>query len=68
MLDVPTNSPAFKAGMRGTKRTEEGLIEIGDVIIRIEGDEIDSEADLISALEKYKPGDRIKIVVNRGKA
>lgn len=66
VLDVPTNSPAFKAGMRGTKRTEDGLIEIGDVIIQIEGDMVDTEADLISSLEKYKPGDRIKVVVNRG--
>ena len=24
VLDVPTNSPAYKAGMRGTRRTESG--------------------------------------------
>jgi len=65
VLDVPTNSPAYKAGMRGTRRTEEGLIEIGDVIIQIEGDRIDSEADLFASLEKYKPGERIKVIVNR---
>lgn len=65
VLDVPANSPAYKAGMRGTRRTEDGLIEIGDVIIDIEGDRIDSEADLFASLEKYKPGERIKITVNR---
>ena len=65
VLDVPVNSPAFKAGMRGTKRTEDGLIEIGDVIIKIEDDPIETEADLIAALEKHRPGERVSVVVNR---
>eukprot|EP00815_Leptocylindrus_aporus_P006261 CAMPEP_0116063202 /NCGR_PEP_ID=MMETSP0322-20121206/8273_1 /TAXON_ID=163516 /ORGANISM="Leptocylindrus danicus var. apora, Strain B651" /LENGTH=411 /DNA_ID=CAMNT_0003548773 /DNA_START=133 /DNA_END=1368 /DNA_ORIENTATION=- len=43
VLDVPPSSPAFKAGMRGTKRTADGLIEIGDVIIKVRGDKIDTE-------------------------
>ena len=65
VLDVPTTSPAFKAGMKGTRRTEAGLIEIGDIIIRVDDKSIDTEADLFQALENYKPGDRIKVAVNR---
>ena len=65
VLNVPTTSPAFKAGMKGTSRTEAGFIEIGDVIIRVDGKNIDTEADLFQALEMYKPGDRIKVTVNR---
>jgi len=65
ILDVPTASPAFKAGLRGTKRTESGLIEVGDIIIKIEDKSVDTEADLFEALEEYKPGDRIRITVNR---
>jgi len=65
VLDVPTTSPAFKAGMKGTRRTEAGLIEIGDIIIKVDDKRIDTEADLFQALENYKPGDRIKVTVNR---
>lgn len=65
ILDVPSSSPAYKAGLRGTRRTESGLIEIGDIIIKIENRLIDTEADLFEALESFQPGDRIKITVNR---
>ena len=65
VLDVPTSSPAFKAGMRGTRRTESGLLEIGDIIIQIEDIKIDTEADLFAALETFKPDDVVKVVVNR---
>uniref|UniRef100_A0A7S3V7C7 PDZ domain-containing protein n=2 Tax=Chaetoceros debilis TaxID=122233 RepID=A0A7S3V7C7_9STRA len=65
VLDVPTTSAAFKAGMRGTNRTESGLIDLGDIIIKIEDMKISTEADLFSALEAFKPGDVVKVVVNR---
>lgn len=65
VLDVPQSSPAFKAGMRGTRRTPDGLIEIGDIIVGIEEDEIENEADLFAALEKYKPGDKVRVKVKR---
>jgi S1-C subfamily serine protease len=65
VLEVPEDSPAFKAGMRGTRRTENGLIELGDIITKIEDMEIDTETDLFTALENYKPGDRIRVTVNR---
>ncbi len=65
VLDVPTNSPAFKSGMRGTRRTESGLIEIGDIIVKIEDKKINTEADLFAALESYKPGEVVRVTVNR---
>lgn len=65
VLDVPINSPAYKAGMKGTRRTETGLIEIGDIIVKVADTEIESEADLFQALEDYKPGDRVKVTVSR---
>merc|ERR1712176_1247924 len=58
VLDVPINSAAYKAGLRGTRRSPEGLIEIGDIVIN-------TETNLFEALEKYKPGDRVSITVNR---
>jgi len=65
VLDVPINSAAYKAGLRGTRRSPEGLIEIGDIIIQIEDMVINTETNLFEALEKYKPGDRVLITVNR---
>mmetsp|Transcript_6431 Transcript_6431/g.9471 ORF Transcript_6431/g.9471 Transcript_6431/m.9471 type:complete len:484 (+) Transcript_6431:66-1517(+) len=65
VLDVPTDSSAYKAGMRGTRRTESGLIGLGDIIVKVADTDIDTEADLFTALESYKPGDRVKIVVLR---
>jgi S1-C subfamily serine protease len=65
VLDVPTTSPAFKAGMRGTRRTESGLVEIGDIIIKVDDTKISTEADLFAALESFKPGDVVKVTVNR---
>ena len=51
VLDVPTNSNAYKAGLRGTTRKESGLIDIGDIIIKVENFKINTEADLFGALE-----------------
>lgn len=65
VLDVPASSPAYKAGMRGTRRTETGLVEIGDIITKIENTPINTEADLFQALEDYKPGDMVRITVSR---
>lgn len=65
VLDVPPNSPAYKAGMRGTRRTESGLIEIGDIIVKIEDMKINTEADLFQALESFQAGDVVKVTVNR---
>lgn len=65
VLDVPTDSPAYKAGMKGTRRTETGLIEIGDIITKVAETDIENESDLFTALENYKPGDRVKVTVSR---
>ncbi len=43
----------------------EGGIKSGDVIISFGDAEIKSHTDLIDALEKYKPGDRVKVGIYR---
>lgn len=65
VLDVPPDSPAAKAGMKGTRRTETGLIEIGDIIVKVGSTVINTEANLFEALEGYKPGDTVEIKVLR---
>jgi S1-C subfamily serine protease len=41
------------------------LIEIGDIIVKIEEMKIKTEADLFQALESFKAGDVVKVTVYR---
>merc|ERR1712228_199614 len=61
----PPDSAAAKAGLKGTRRTESGLIEIGDIIVRVNDSIINTESDLFQAVEDYKPGDYVDLTVNR---
>ena len=65
ILDVPEGSPAYRAGLRGTRRTESGLIELGDILSRVGDTVINTESDLFQSLENYKPGDIVKLTINR---
>ncbi|KAG7359197.1 trypsin-like peptidase domain containing protein [Nitzschia inconspicua] len=65
VLDVPAGSPAAQAGLKGTRRTETGLVEIGDIIVKVGGTIIETEANLFEALEDYKPGDSVEVKVLR---
>jgi S1-C subfamily serine protease len=65
VLEVPEGSPAALAGLKGTRRTETGLIEIGDIIMKVGATVISTESDLFAALDDYKPGDNIDVAVSR---
>lgn len=65
VLDVPPDSPPAKAGLRGTRRSESGLIELGDIIVQVGDTVIDTESDLFQAVENYKPGDFVQVTVQR---
>lgn len=67
---VEEGSSADAAGIRGGNRRvffgNSRLIVGGDVIVSVAGKEIRVGADLISALESKRPGDRVDIVYYRG--
>lgn len=65
VLEVPPDSAAARAGLKGTRRTESGLIEIGDIIIKVNEKVINTESDLFASLEDFKPGDMVDLTVNR---
>jgi S1-C subfamily serine protease len=65
VVNVIENSAAEKAGIRPTLRDQRGNISLGDIIIRIEREEINNKNDLILALEKYKPGEKVQVRVIR---
>jgi len=66
ILDVAESSPAQFSGLRPTTRNNRGEIELGDIIVAINDDQITTNNDLFSVLEKYNPGDVISITYNRG--
>jgi S1-C subfamily serine protease len=63
---VTRGGPAAKAGMRGGRHLPGGRYSIGDVIIGIDDHEIKDFDDLYNALDRYKPGDVVKVKVVRG--
>ena len=67
VYDVTDDGGAKEAGIRPTRRNRNGEIELGDIIIGINDEGIDSNSDLILALEKYQPDDIIKVTVLRDK-
>lgn len=65
IMHVLERSAAERAGLRPTRRDNSGDIILGDLIVGLNEDAIESTSDLILALEKYKPGDEIKLRVRR---
>lgn len=67
VIDVIKGSGAEQAGIRPTMRDQYGSIILGDVIVGIEGDPVNSANDLILILEKYEPGDIVAVDIIRDK-
>ncbi len=65
VLKVVPNSAAAKAGLRGTGRNEAGRVELGDVIVALDGKQVESSEDLYTILQQYRPGDTVTLTVQR---
>lgn len=65
VITVAPGSNAEKSGIRPTLRDRFGRIRLGDIIVALNNDPIKTNGDLILALEKYQPGQRVSIVVLR---
>jgi S1-C subfamily serine protease len=52
-------------GLQGAKRNAWGQITLGDVIVAIEDYPVTNDDQLLSALENYKPGEKVNISVVR---
>jgi S1-C subfamily serine protease len=65
ILGVESGSGAQRAGLRPTRRAANGTIEMGDVIIAIDGTDVNSSNDLVLILEKYKAGDTVTVTILR---
>jgi S1-C subfamily serine protease len=65
IIDVEENSGAAAAGLRGTRRSTEGRLVLGDVITAINDKPIKTVDDLLSTLEGFKVGDTVNATIVR---
>jgi S1-C subfamily serine protease len=64
--NMPQGSAAQQAGLLPTRRSADGDILLGDVIVAIDGGTIEKVEDLFKAFDLHKVGDRVKMTVIRG--
>src|SRR3989440_5797055 len=62
---VQPGGPAANAGLRGLVQTEDGDIELGDIIIAIDGEKIGNSDDLYRTLDKHHVDDTVNVEVMR---
>jgi S1-C subfamily serine protease len=65
VLRVRDGTPAERAGLRGARVGPRDSIIPGDVILGIDGKEVDSVARLLARLDDYNAGDTVKLTVWR---
>jgi S1-C subfamily serine protease len=65
ILKVHAGGTGAKAGLRGVKIGSRDSVTPGDVIVAVNGKEIDSAARLAARLDDYKIGDTVKLTVWR---
>lgn len=66
LLDVPPGSAAERAGLQPTYRDSSGRIRLGDIIVAVDGKEVDGANELYSALEQHEPGETVTLTILRG--
>jgi S1-C subfamily serine protease len=65
IMDVVPDGPAAKAGLRPTRQTREGDVELGDAIVAIDGQPIQKSDQVFKLLENYKIGDTVTVTYER---
>ena len=65
LREVYPDSPAEKAGLKGTSSDQYGRIIIGDIIISIDGAPVRNYDDMYNAFDEKKPGSTIELVYLR---
>lgn len=66
--EVQEGGGAAEANLRGARMTRGGDVVPGDIIVKIEGKEINNYDDLRGVLDKHKGGDTVKVTVVRDDA
>jgi S1-C subfamily serine protease len=65
---VQPGGSAANAGLRGLVQTEDGDVELGDIIVAVNGEKVGNNDDLAKTLDKYKVGETVSIeIIRRGR-
>lgn len=65
---VRAGGAAANAGLKGLAQTEEGDVELGDIIVAIDSEKISNNDDLYRLLDKHQIGDTVNVeVIRRGR-
>jgi len=62
---VAPGGPAANAGLRGMTQTENGDLEMGDIIVGMDGEKLDNSDDLYRLLDKHQIGDVAQVQILR---
>ena len=65
IMSIEPGSAAAAAGLRATSETEGGEFRLGDVITRIDGEEIEGPDDITRVLDRRGVGDAVRVEVAR---
>jgi len=63
---VQPGGPAANAGLRGMVQTDEGDLELGDIIVGIGGERVGNNDDLYKVLNKHQLGETVNLEIYRG--
>ncbi|MBP6398238.1 MAG: trypsin-like peptidase domain-containing protein, partial [Saprospiraceae bacterium] len=65
IAEIVKGGPAAKAGLKAISQDRGGRWVPGDVIKSINGVKVEDYNDLVLSLEKYQPGQKVKLIVER---
>jgi S1-C subfamily serine protease len=62
---VLPGSAAANAGLRGLTQTENGDVELGDIIVGIDNQKVNNTDDLYKVLDKHQVGETVRVEIMR---
>jgi S1-C subfamily serine protease len=65
IVQVVPDSPAAKADLQPTRRDRQGDIQLGDVIVAVDGKPVEKANDLFTLLEGHQVGDKVTLGIRR---
>ncbi len=65
IVQVAAGGPAANGGLRGLTQTENGEVELGDIIVAINEQKVGNTDDLYRALDKQKVGETVRVEIVR---
>lgn len=65
IVQVARGGAAAQAGLRGLQPTEDGDVELGDIIVGIDNDKVGNSDDLFRVLDKHQIGEVVNVKIWR---